>query len=639
MSNENGSFAMMVSSIVVAIVIVGAVLVPIVNSAGGDGNGGSINATGSSMVFTNESDFHYQDYDKAVADAMSVSYEVVENGSSVYATVTVGSYTATTPTRNVSSENIDWENGDSPDKYQIVLPVFQVKCKPWWVEDEEKIYNADADVVFFLYGSYNGDNETYSFKWAVAGYFDGTQYGHNSWYSAGVWDGFDEEWENISTIANLIHYVMWWNEYDDADYTSVRLLSASGDYDLGKNPVVNSMDGLLSFNISRTYYYYGGGYYTTGIVAHGSDVIQDSQLENYNGSSSYYNYPVITLNTSSINDAVRLDSYSVLYVGDSSNRFSYLAFADVYAIVPATVGYTLASGTNTTTNPMKYYASVPTVDLTVTYTVDERVVDGETRYSIATATVSDGTSSYTIDNRANLDWFYNAMASASTIDEEDAVYMQMNSKSTVCLVATPTAMIDKRLEYGLSESITPATDTISVSSNGIEATIDGYSDDYPAEYVAGYCYVFDGSGTYGFFKPSATDGIYVTSDIFGFEGPIYVDNPTGISLGFAYIYNGQYSQSMYEIGTSLSDTIYVDIEDGKLTDIGYVGGFRQTGNNPNGNVGEMSSAVILPLMAENGSGGGSGGSGVTQTILAIVPVFLILGILMYAVQYMREQEL
>lgn len=140
---------------------------------------------------------------------------------------------------------------------------------------------------------------------------------------------------------------------------------------------------------------------------------------------------------------------------------------------------------------------------------------------------------------------------------------------------------------------------------------------------------------------------YGNARITGFDATVHYRIPViEVSEGvyrFNYDYDPgeddqEYSGSGYWEVTSWD---YDYFYQGTLSEVDYVSAYYDedhwvsTGNvNP---VDGSSASTLVPASASRSVGGSEGG-GMSNTLLAIVPVFLVLGILIYVVQYFRENK-
>ncbi len=639
----------MAITVVIALVVTCTVLFPVINSVndggngGGSGGGSAVGSAAGPLTYTNEGDYYYQDYDKATADAMAISMSL-SSGSDVGMSINVGGDVINTPTYPAT-----WTSavGD-PNECQIILPLLYI----------EQIPGNFSGILMYLNGHYELPGPAYTFD--ICFLATGTSGGNPMAISMGM-PLTNEMLAGVTSVNTLLGLLPFFPPGTTISYDTIRLLASEGDYVSAKNPVVGNESDAWLFNATYDYSWdeseiYGiYKYYVWWI-----DGVETHTEISYNGGSGYSQYgndPTIVVNRSTINDLSRVDSFTVQYVGTSSDRHAYLDYSDVYAIIPKTVEYTLASGDNSdnVTAHATYYETAPNLNIAVSYTTETReaAVWGETNTvtSVDTLTLSYDGHSITVDNRANLNEYFTRMASATTNDEWTEIDNWMYSVNSVPILFNPpinneTSSLSDRIvtiwlpyavPQGEFENVSSDIPTsISITPTQVTVTSPNDSRDYP---IDGPCYIISDTGDYGVFtQNNLSEGVYVGSDILtDFNGPITGQDSV---LRFVQIFNMNFSTSMYETSSRLQDTYALTIEDGMLKDIGWEGGYRQTGNNPMAEYGHISAQyVILPLSADNGSGGGSSGNGnlgVAGTILAVVPIFVVLGILMYAVQYFRD---
>lgn len=642
---EQNLFLSKMIGVVVAFVVLAVVLVPICDSltdsnggGGGSGNGSAVGSAAGPLTYTNEGDYYYQDYDKATADAMAISMSL-SSGSDVGMNINIGGYVINTPTYPATWTS---EVGD-PNKCQIIIPLFEIRQIPG-------DFNG---IMMYLNGHYDLPGPTYTFDLCFL--VTGTSGGTPMAVSMGM-PLTNEILAGVTSVNTLLGLLPFFPPGTPVtiSYDTIRLLASEGDHVSAKNPVVGNESDAWLFNavydyiwdenqIDSIYKYYV--WWVDGVETH-------TEIS-YNGGSGYSQYgsdPTIVVNRSTIDDLSRIDSFTVQYVGTSSNGRAYLEYADVYAIVPKTVEYTLASGNNTNnvTAHATYYETAPNLNIAVSYTTEirEAVIWGEddTVTSVDTLTLSYDGHSITIDNRANLNEYFTRMASATSSDEWREIDDWMYSVNSVPILFNPpvnnetSSLRDRILEivlpYAMSQAyvedgLSDVPTSISVTPTQVTVTLPNNSWDYS---ISGPSYIISDTGDYGVFSQNnLSEGVYVGSDILtDFNGPITGQDS---DLGFSQIFNMNFSSSVYETTPRLQDTYALTIEDGMLKGIGWNGGYRQTGNNPMSQYGYISAQyVILPLSADGGSGGDSSDDdgddlGTTGTLIRTIPIFVALGLI------------
>lgn len=619
-----------ITGIIVAVIVTAVVLVPICDSLANSGGNGGGSVGSPVFTYMNVGEYHYSEYD-SLAELGDITIEILydEDDWNTITAIVNGVTISKTLDANLDSHS-------SYEDASFYIPYAQV---------EGTIPGAGFKVIqFAIIGFWNYGYDEMTGNLSIDPFVSYCVYG---------WPSVAMGGPQISSTALSAHIQDYLDDQDAVFSVSrVLVIDSDGDLVLSNNPMASGDVPYIGFvNEYRT----SGttiinGY--TGYVSSAGDVCI------LNRDTVYVNSATVTQNKTAIGSTVQYYNDMISGITDKRDLF----IDTIYAIVPETVTYTLASGTNTgfgvTYNPMKYYTQAEIESelegkgFFPYFTMEQIEVLGESYYYIDTVDYTDYNEE-TIYMIEFGDLVRERIAEINAISDMEEAYNALN-KARYELQFWPYAMSASSVEMASYFMPYPLLTTSEYgnyergiyfedgqvtlwngeSPNGNEVTYD----------LDGGVYIYDPNGEYAPISPqievefvpdvgenfTATWDNYLTLN--GDADMIAVSVNAGSYIyGSEYIYDGFGPASMYETVPTTLMPPSLTIENGKLTGASFVTGapgYNSTTPSDAGNV--IITSMILPMSIDNGSGGNGGGSdnGVVNTLIGVIPVFVILAILM-----------
>lgn len=660
LTGDNG-FISMAISIIVALIVVGTVLVPIADAlANNSGGGGGSAPAPAPVVYTNTGQYYYTS-ELEETDELTAYYEIIGEGDAQ----TVSYYVGFNGQTIFSVSGIPYWNDDdtAPHDYDISFPLFKFSDP----NNNNKEYLVVANGGYIVDESIEG---THHYSYAAGAFAIGGM-GENDVYTQGwgIAPSPDDEYAVIP-IGNMSSYGM----------EIIYSIAPTGDLVWADSPVLYA-DSVFdayacAYNIGNSVSYFNGVYNL--VFGYSGNIAGMSVLDGYN-IEEYCEVDVrptieYDISTSSVTDEVtRLNSIGLDVEWDDGENVQTCAATVSKFIAPvhpasSTPDAPTVSGKNPDPTMMRLSSSVSPFSMTIEAAVDESQPFGDYYNCLESLsiTTSNGTFNVPLSGYVSAATeIYNQIEALyqMAVDEEitfeefeersAALYTEFNGINAhviVPLFASHDTIVTydcfagraSILSWNGGGSSSGELTSISFDGQVVEMIIDGDQFFLPYEGIwEGWMYHADAKGDLGAYYPEdIARGLYVPDN--ASIAPYYY----AFTLDtFYHIYNGDDGERPW-YNVAIIDDLRIDGEfvrtmtGNKMTQASW--DITITHLRPGGNTVEdetdYATFVICPIGEDNGgSGSSSGGSTITGTLIKTVPVFVMIGLLLYTVQFLRPK--